>query len=250
MGEAGVMLVTGGGRGIGAATVRLASQRGYAVCANYVSHSAAAEALVTEITTAGGRAIAVQGDVCREDDVERMFARAEADLGPVTALVNNAGLTGLISRLDEVETTTLRQVMDVNVMGTLLCSRAAVRRMSTRHGGRGGVIVNVSSGAATLGSPGEYVWYAAAKGAVDSFTIGLAREVAGEGIRVNAVAPGMVATEIHAASGDAGRLERIGNAVPLGRPAAAEEVAEPILWLLSDAASYVTGAILRVAGGR
>jgi len=250
MNEAGVLLVTGGGRGIGAATVRLAAQRGYAVCANYLSNSRAADALVSDITVAGGRAIAVQGDVCDEADVERLFERTQAELGPVTALVNNAGLTGLISRLDEVETATLRQVMDVNVMGTLFCSRAAVRRMSTRHGGQGGAIVNVSSGAASLGSPGEYVWYAAAKGAVDSFTIGLGRELAGEGIRVNAVAPGMTATEIHAASGDAGRLERIGKAVPLGRPASAEEVAEPILWLLSDAASYITGTILRVAGGR
>jgi NAD(P)-dependent dehydrogenase (short-subunit alcohol dehydrogenase family) len=244
------MLVTGGGRGIGAATVRLAAQRGYAVCANYVSNGTAAEALVADIADSGGRAIAVQGDVCSEDDVERMFARTEAELGPVTALVNNAGLTGLISRLDEAETATLRQCLEVNVMGTLLCSRTAVRRMSTRHGGRGGAIVNISSAAASLGSPGEYVWYAAAKGAVDSFTIGLSREVAGEGVRVNAVAPGLTATEIHAASGDAGRLERIGKTVPLGRPASAEEVAEPILWLLSDAASYVTGAILRVAGGR
>jgi NAD(P)-dependent dehydrogenase (short-subunit alcohol dehydrogenase family) len=250
MSEAGVMLVTGGGRGIGAATARLAAQRGYAVCVNYVSNSTAAEALVADIADSGGRAIAVQGDVCSEEDVERMFARTEADLGPVTALVNNAGLTGLISRLDETETATLRLCLEVNVMGTLLCSRTAVRRMSSRHGGRGGAIVNVSSGAASLGSPGEYVWYAAAKGAVDSFTIGLAREVAGEGIRVNAVAPGLTATEIHAASGDAGRLERIGKTVPLARPANAEEVAEPILWLLSDAASYVTGAILRVAGGR
>ena len=250
MSEAGVMLVTGGGRGIGAATVRLAAQRGYAVCANYVSNGTAAEALVADIADSGGRAIAVQGDVCSEDDVERMFARTEAELGPVTALVNNAGLTGLISRLDEAETATLRQCIEVNVMGTLLCSRTAVRRMSTRHGGRGGAIVNISSAAASLGSPGEYVWYAAAKGAVDSFTIGLSREVAGEGVRVNAVAPGLTATEIHAASGDAGRLERIGKTVPLGRPASAEEVAEPILWLLSDAASYVTGAILRVAGGR
>jgi len=250
MSDAGVLLVTGGGRGIGAATARLAARRGYAVCANYLGNSAAAEALVGEIVAAGGRAIAVQGDVRDEANVERLFARTEADLGPLTALVNNAGLTGLISRLDEAESETLRQVVDVNVIGTLLCSRAAVRRMSTRHGGRGGAIVNVSSGAATLGSPGEYVWYAGAKGAVDSITIGLGRELAGEGIRVNAVAPGMTATEIHAASGDAGRLERIGNAVPLGRPASAEEVAEPILWLLSDAASYVTGAILRVAGGR
>lgn len=250
MGEAGVMLVTGGGRGIGAATARLAAQRGYAVCVNYVSNGAAAEALVAEIAAAGGRAIAVQGDVCREADVERLFARTESDLGPITALVNNAGLTGRMSRLDEAETATLRQTIDVNVMGTLLCSRAAVRRMSTRHGGTGGAIVNISSAAASLGSPGEYVWYAGAKGAVDSFTIGLGREVAGEGIRVNAVAPGLTATEIHAASGDAGRLERIGKTVPLGRAASAEEVAEPILWLLSDAASYITGSILRVAGGR
>jgi len=250
MNGAGVLLVTGGGRGIGAATVRLAAQRGYAVCANYLSNSRAADALAGEITAAGGRAIAVQGDVCDEADVERLFERTQADLGPVTALVNNAGLTGLISRLDDVETATLRQVLDVNVMGTLLCSRAAVRRMSTRHGGQGGAIVNVSSGAASLGSPGEYVWYAGAKGAVDSITIGLGRELAGEGIRVNAVAPGMTATEIHAASGDAGRLERIGKTVPLGRAASAEEVAEPILWLLSDAASYITGTVLRVAGGR
>ncbi len=250
MSETGVMLVTGGGRGIGAATARLAAQRGYVVCINYVSNSTTAEALVAEIASAGGRAIAVQGDVRDEADVESLFERTQAELGPLTALVNSAGLAGLISRLDEAETATLRRVMDVNVMGTLLCSRAAVRRMSTRHGGRGGGIVNVSSGAASLGSPGEYVWYAGSKGAVDSITIGLGREVAGEGIRVNAVAPGMVATEIHAASGDAGRLERIGNAVPLRRPASAEEVAEPILWLLSDAASYITGTILRVAGGR
>ncbi len=250
MSNGGVLLVTGGGRGIGAATARLAAQRGYAVCVNYLSNSRTAEALVSDITSAGGRAIAVQGDVCDEGDVARMFEQTQAELGALTALVNNAGLTGLISRFDEVETATLRQVLDVNVMGTLLCSRAAVRHMSTRHGGRGGAIVNVSSGAASLGSPGEYVWYAAAKGAVDSFTIGLGRELAGEGIRVNAVAPGMTATEIHAASGDAGRLERIGKTVPLGRAASAEEVAEPILWLLSDAASYITGAVLRVAGGR
>ena len=250
MSETGVMLVTGGGRGIGAATARLAARRGYAVCVNYVSNSTTAEAVVAEIAAAGGRAIAVRGDVRDEADVAALFERSQADLGPLTALVNNAGLAGLISRLDEAETATLRQTIEVNVMGTLLCSRAAVRCMSTRHGGRGGGIVNVSSGAATLGSPGEYIWYAAAKGAIDSITIGLGREVAGEGIRVNAVAPGMIATEIHAASGDAGRLERIGNATPMGRAASAEEVAEPILWLLSDAASYITGTILRVAGGR
>jgi NAD(P)-dependent dehydrogenase (short-subunit alcohol dehydrogenase family) len=250
MNETGVMLVTGGGRGIGAATARLAARNGYAVCINFLSNSTAAEAVVAEITAAGGRAIAVQGDVRDEGDVAAMFARTRTELGPLTALVNNAGLTGLISRLDEAETATLRQTIEVNVMGALLCARAAVRCMSTRHGGRGGAIVNVSSGAASLGSPGEYVWYAGAKGAVDSITIGLGREVAAEGIRVNAVAPGMTATEIHAASGDAGRLERIGKTTPMGRAATAEEVAEPILWLLSDAASYITGTILRVAGGR
>ncbi|MFQ5773710.1 MAG: SDR family oxidoreductase [Kiloniellaceae bacterium] len=244
------MVVTGGGRGIGAATARLAARRGYAVCVNYVSNSQAAEALVAEVRAAGGRAIAHRADVSVEDEVERLFARVDEELGPVTALVNNAGLSGRISRLDEAEGETLRRVVAVNVLGVLYCARAAVRRMSTRHGGKGGAIVNVSSGAATLGSPGEYVWYAGSKGAVDSITLGLAREVAGEGIRVNAVAPGMIATEIHAASGDPGRLERIGRSVPIGRPADPEEVAEPILWLLSEQAGYVTGAVLRVAGGR
>lgn len=250
MSETGVLIVTGGGRGIGAATARLAARRGYAVCVNYLSNAEAAQSVVANVTAAGGRAIAIAADVRVEGDVEALLARTHDRLGPVTGLVNNAGLTGTISRLDEAEENTLRRVLAVNVLGVLLCSRAVVRRMSTRHGGAGGAIVNVSSGAATLGSPGEYVWYAGSKGAVDSITLGLAREVAGEGIRVNAVAPGMVATEIHAASGDADRLERIGRAVPIGRPARPEEVAEPILWLLSDAASYVTGAILRVAGGR
>lgn len=246
----GIMLVTGGGRGIGAATARMAARRGYAVAVNYASNAAAAEDVVRGIESEGGRAIAVRADVAREDEVERLFEAVDRELGPVTALVNNAGLAGPISRLDEADGETLRQVIGVNVLGVFYCARAGVRRMSTRHGGAGGAIVNVSSGAASLGSPGEYVWYAASKGAVDSFTLGLSKEVAGEGIRVNAVSPGMIATEIHAASGDAGRLERIGRAVPMGRPAEPEEVAEPVLWLLSDAASYVTGAILRVAGGR
>ncbi|MDH3525819.1 MAG: SDR family oxidoreductase [Acidobacteriota bacterium] len=245
-----VLLITGGARGIGAATARLAAARGYAVCVNYLRDKTAADTLVAEIEAAGGRALALQGDVASETGVERLYKVLDGELGPVTALVNNAGLTGLISRLDEAEGGTLRRVIEVNVLGTFYCARAAVRRMSTRHGGSGGAIVNLSSGAATLGSPGEYVWYAASKGAVDSFTLGLAKEVAGEGIRVNAVAPGMVATEIHAASGDAGRLERIGGSVPIGRHAEPEEIAEAALWLLSPAASYVTGTILRAAGGR
>ncbi len=246
----GVLIVTGGGRGIGAATARLGAARGYAVCVNYRTNAEAAAAVVAKIETAGGRAIAVQADVAREEEVIRLFEAVDKELGPVTALVNNAGLTGLISRLDEAKSETIRQVIEVNVFGVIWCSREAVRRMSTKHGGTGGAIVNISSGAATLGSPGEYIWYAAAKGAVDSFTLGLSKEVAGEGIRVNAVSPGMVATEIHAASGDAGRLERIGRAVPMGRPSEPEEVAEPVLWLLSEQASYTTGTILRVAGGR
>jgi len=244
------MIVTGGGRGIGAATARLGARRGYAICINYAQNAATADSLAEEIQAAGGRAMTHRADVSAEDQVEELFAAAQETLGPITALVNNAGLTGPISRLDEVSGETLRHVVGVNVLGVLYCARAAVRRMSIRHVGKGGGIVNISSGAATLGSPGEYVWYAASKGAVDSFTVGLAREVAGEGIRVNAVAPGMTATEIHAASGDAGRLERIGNATPLVRPGTAEEVAEPVLWLLSGAAAYITGAVLRVAGGR
>ncbi len=246
----GVMLVTGGGRGIGAATVRLAARRGYAVCVNYASAAGPAEALVEEISGRGGRAFAHQADVAREDEVETLFAAVDRELGPVTALVNNAGLTGQISRLDAAEAEAMRRVVEVNVMGVLYCARAAVKRMSSRHGGGGGAIVNISSAASFLGSPGEYVWYAASKGAVDSFTIGLAKEVAGEGIRVNAVAPGMIATEIHAAGGDAGRLERIGKTVPIGRYGDPEEIAEPVLWLLSEEARYITGEILKVTGGR
>lgn len=244
------MIVTGGGRGIGAATARLAAARGYAVCVNYMADAAAAETLAGEINDGGGRAVALQADVADEEAVERLFAEAERRLGPVTALVNNAGLTGLSGRLDAVEGETLRRVTAVNLLGVFYCARAAVRRMSRNRGGAGGGIVNLSSGAATLGSPDTYVWYAATKGAVDSFTIGLSKEVAAEGIRVNAVAPGLIETDIHASSGMPDRLAQLGHTVPMGRSAAAEEVAEPILWLLSDAASYVTGTILRVGGGR
>lgn len=246
----GTLLVTGGGRGIGAAVARLGAARGYAVGVNYLRDAEAAEAVVAEIGQAGGQALALQADVAREEEVERLFAALDRELPPLTALVNNAGLAGQVSRVEDASAETIRQVMELNVLGSIWCARAAVRRMARRYGGHGGAIVNISSGAATIGSPGEYVWYAASKGAVDSFTLGLAKENAGEGIRVNAVAPGFVRTEIHAASGMPDRLEKIAPTMPIGRAAEPEEIAEAVLWLLSDAASYTTGAILRVAGGR
>jgi NAD(P)-dependent dehydrogenase (short-subunit alcohol dehydrogenase family) len=245
-----VLIVTGASRGIGAATARLAAGRGYDVCVNYQADRDAAEAVVANIEAAGGRAIAVQADVANEAQVERLFETVDRELGQLGALVNNAGLAGRFSRLDEADSETIRRVIEVNVLGLITCSRAAVRRLSPRHGGAGGAIVNLTSGAATIGSPGEYVWYAASKGAVDSFTLGLGKELAGEGIRVNAVAPGFVETEIHAASGMPDRVKEQGHTVPIGRAAQPEEIAETILWLLSDQASYVTGAVLRVAGGR
>ena len=246
----GVLIVTGGGRGIGAATARLGAARGYKVCVNYRSNAEAAAAVVAGIEAAGGRAIAVQADVAREEEVIRLFAAVDKELGTVTALVNNAGFAGPVSRLDSSDSGLIRAVVEVNFLGVIWCAREAVKRMSTKHGGQGGAIVNLTSGAATIGSPGEYIWYAAAKGAVNSFTLGLAKEVAGEGIRVNAVAPGFVKTRIHADSGMPDRIEKDAPKVPIGRAAAPEEVAEPILWLLSEAASYTTGTILRVAGGR
>ncbi|MDJ0609461.1 MAG: SDR family oxidoreductase [Kiloniellales bacterium] len=245
-----VLIVTGGGRGIGAAAARLGAAQGYAVCVNYRADGEAAQAVVQSITGNGGRAIPVQADVSREDEVARLFETAGRELGPVTALVNNAGVAGQVDRLADVPAERVRHIVDTNVYGVIWPCREAVRRMSTRLGGMGGAIVNLSSGAATIGSPGQYVWYAAAKGAVDSFTLGLAKEVAGEGIRVNAVAPGFVKTRIHADSGLPKRIEEEAPKVPIGRAAEPEEIAEPILWLLSDAASYTTGAILRVAGGR
>ena len=244
-----VVLVTGGARGIGAATARLAAQRGYAVCVNFRRDEAAARGVVDAIAAGGGKASAVRGDVACEADVIAMFDAA-ARLGPVAALVNNAGILERQTRLDEMDAGRFERVLATNVIGTMLCAREAVRRMSTRHGGRGGGIVNVSSVASSLGSPGEYIDYAASKGAVDSFTIGLAREVAGEGIRVNAVRPGVIYTEIHASGGEPGRVERVKQNVPMKRGGEAEEVARAILWLLSDESSYCTGAFIDVSGGR
>ncbi len=245
-----LLLVTGGSRGIGAATARLAAARGYAVGVAYASNRGAADGVVAQIEAAGGRACALQADVSSEVQVVRLFEQAEDALGPLRALVNNAGIVATLARLEAISAARIERMLAVNVTGSLLCAREAVRRMSTRSGGAGGAIVNVSSAAARLGSPGEWVDYAASKGAIDSFTIGLAREVAGEGIRVNAVRPGLIDTEIHARAGEPGRVERMQHAVPMQRAGSAEEVAAAILWLCSDEATYVTGAILDVSGGR
>ena len=245
-----VLVVTGGSRGIGAATALLASQRGYAVSVSYARDRVAADAIVAAIAAGGGKAVAVQGDVTHEKDVVRLFDEAAAALGPVTALVNNAGILETQSRLENMEAARFERVFAANITGPFLCSREAVRRMSTKRGGAGGAIVNVSSMAAKLGSPGEYVDYAASKGAIDTFTIGLAREVAEDGIRVNAVRPGIIYTEIHVSAGEPGRVERLKSAVPMKRGGEPEEVARAILWLLSDEASYCTGTFLDVTGGR
>jgi len=245
-----VVVVTGGSRGIGAATARLAAARGYAVCVNYVHDRAAAEAVAAEVRAAGPQGIAVQADVAVEAEVVRLFAECDRALGTVSALVNNAGILEGRMRVDAMDARRLQRVIATNVIGSFLCAREAVRRMSTRHGGKGGAIVNVSSAASRLGSPDEYVDYAASKGAIDTFTLGLAKEVATEGIRVNAVRPGLIHTDIHASGGEPNRVERVKLAVPMQRGGDALEVANAIVWLISAEASYCTGSILDVAGGR
>ena len=245
-----VLLVTGGSRGIGAATSRLAAARGYAVCVNYLQNRDAADRVVAEVESSGTRAVAVQADVAVEADVLRLFDACDRTLGPLTALVNNAGILETQMRVETMEAGRLQRVFATNVIGSFLCAREAVRRMSTARGGRGGSIVNVSSGASRLGSPGEYVDYAATKGAIDTMTIGLAREVAEEGIRVNAVRAGFIYTEIHASGGEPNRVERVKAIVPMKRGGTAQEVAQAILWLLSDEASYTTGAFIDVTGGK
>ncbi|MEU6231452.1 SDR family oxidoreductase [Kitasatospora sp. NPDC047058] len=245
-----VVLVTGGGRGIGAATALLAARRGYRVCVNYRADEGAAAAMVEAIRAGGGTAVAVRADVTRTAEVERLFATVDAELGPLTALVNNAGALEQQCRLEEIDEDRLNRIWASNITSAFLCAGQAVRRMSTRYGGSGGAIVNVSSAASRLGSPNEYVDYAAAKGAVDSMTRGLALEVAAEGIRVNAVRPGLIHTGIHALGGEPGRVDRVAPGLPMRRGGQPEEVAEAILFLLSPASSYMTGGFLDVAGGR
>ena len=245
-----VLLVTGGSRGIGAATALLAAGQGFAVAVNYMANAAAADEVVRRIRAGGGKAVALQADVAQEDQVLAMFEKVDAELGRLTALVNNAGVVDRAARVEEMSFERLRRMFDVNVIGSFLFAREAVRRMSTRHGGRGGAIVNVSSAAARLGAPGEYVDYAASKGAIDTFTIGLAKEVAAEGIRVKAVRPGLIDTEIHASGGSPDRVRQLAGQVPMQRGGTAQEVAEAIVWLLSSAASYTTLSLLDVSGGR
>lgn len=245
-----VILVTGASRGIGAATALAAARDGYAVGVNYVRNRALADEIVAMIERNGGRATAIAGDVGNEHDVVRMFEALDGSLGPITALVNNAGILELQQRVEAMDAARLTRVLATNVTGSFVCAREAILRMSTRHGGAGGAIVNVSSAAARLGAPGEYVDYAASKGAIDTFTLGLAREVAAEAIRVNAVRPGIIYTDIHASGGVPDRVERLKGNVPMQRGGHADEVAAAILWLLSDAASYVTGSIIDVTGGR
>lgn len=245
-----VLLVTGGSRGIGAATALLAAQQGWSVAVNYTANSLAADEVVRQIRASGGHAISIQADVADETQVLRMFEHIDAKMGRLQGLVNNAGVVDMTARVDEMSVARWKRMFDINVIGSLICAREAVRRMSTRHGGEGGSIVNVSSAAARLGAPGQYVDYAAAKGAIDAFTIGLAKEVAAEGIRVNAVRPGLIETDIHASGGLPNRVKDLQHLVPAQRGGSAEEVAEAIVWLLSDSASYTTMSFLDVSGGR
>lgn len=245
-----VLVVTGGSRGIGAEVARLGAAQGYKVCVNYARNKAAAQDVVKAIKDAGGEAIMAHADVAQESDVKAMFRLVDQELGPVTALVNNAGIIDQSGKVADMTAERINRIMAVNVTGSFLCAREATRRMSTDHEGHGGAIVNVSSAASRLGSPGEFIDYAASKGAMDTFTIGLAKELAMEGIRVNAVRPGLIDTEIHASAGDADRVERFRTAVPMQRVGSAQEVAEAVIWLLSDAASYVTGSFIDVSGGR
>ena len=245
-----VVLITGGSRGIGAATALAAARAGYAVALSFQTDGQAAQSVVRAIEVLGGRAMALQADVAQEDSVLAMFAAVDAAWGRLDALVNNAGVVDVASRVDAMSVARLRRMFDTNVLGSFVCAREAVLRMSTRHGGRGGSIVNVSSAASRLGSPGQYVDYAASKGAIDTFTVGLSKEVAAEGIRVNAVRPGIIDTEIHASGGEPDRAQLLGAQVPMQRPGSADEVAQAIVWLLGPHASYTTGTLLDVSGGR
>lgn len=245
-----VMLITGASRGIGAATAQLAAERGYALCLNYHHREDAARQILHEVQRLGVQAIAVQADVSREDEVLNLFTALDREFGRLDVLVNNAGMLERQMRLEQMDAARWNRVLGANVIGSFLCAREAIKRMSTRHGGHGGAIINLSSAAARLGAPGEYIDYAAAKGAIDSMTLGLAKEVGGEGIRVNAVRPGVIYTDIHASGGEPDRIERVKTSVPLGRGGDAREVAEAILWLASERASYTSGALLDVSGGR
>ena len=245
-----VLLVTGGSRGIGAATALLAAQNGWSVAVNYTANSLAADEVVRQIRASGGQAMSVQADVAEEAQVLRMFEHIDAKFGRLSGLVNNAGVVDVTARVDEMSVARWKRMFDINVIGSMICAREAVRRMSTKHGGEGGSIVNVSSAASRLGSPGQYVDYAAAKGAIDAFTIGLAKEVAAEGVRVNAVRPGLIETEIHASGGLPNRVKELQHLVPAQRGGTADEVAQGIVWLLSDSASYTTMSFLDISGGR
>ena len=246
----GALIVTGASRGIGAATARLAAQRGYRVCVNFRDNERAAQQVVDSIRATGGEAVSVQADVGVEADVLRLFDACEVSFGALRALVNNAGILEAQMRLESMTAERMQRIFNTNVIGTMLCAREAARRMSTRHGGQGGAIVNISSGAARLGAPGEYVDYAASKGAVDTLTVGLSKELAGDGIRVNAVRPGYIYTQMHASGGEPGRVDRLKDQIPLRRGGTADEVAMAVLWLLSEEASYTTGSFLDVTGGK